>query len=70
MQLVLFHSIVSTYVFELLVIRHKKLRKLDASGRDVKNGKSVFCFAASSSENEQSHEKIMVCMYMCIDNTG
>ena len=46
------------------MISHKKLRKLDSS--EVKNGKkSVFCFAASSSEKEQSHEKIMVCTYMC-----
>ena len=43
------------------MISHRKLQKLDSSrSSDGVTGKSVFCFAATSNEKEQSHEKIMV----------
>ena len=48
-------------MFECLVISHHKLRKLDNGSGDDVTGKSVFCFAATSSEKEQGHEKIIVC---------
>ena len=49
-------------VFEFLVISHHKLQKLDNGGGGDVTGKSVFCFAATSREKEQSHEKIIVRM--------
>ena len=55
-------SLLRMCIFEFLVISHRKLQKLDTSGsNDGATGKSVFCFAATSNEKEQSHEKIMVC---------
>ena len=52
-----------------VVISYKKLRQQDGNDKigsgGGSNGKSVFCFAASSKEKEQSHDKIMVRMYMC-----
>ena len=48
-------------IFEFLVISHHKLQKLGNGGGDDVTGKSVFCFAATCSEKEQSHEKIIVC---------
>ena len=42
------------------MISHHKLQKLDNGGGDGVTGKSVFCFAATCSEKEQSHEKIIV----------